>query len=134
MVHFFLAGLNEKYKNCCMHCLIDSNGALNKMRWCYQGTHKALHHDFVFNNQNYFKCNEYFKCKNVTLSAMETFDKKFVLADHWKLIDKFNSKLNKLEHLICNIWNKIGFNMEMKKVDDINKCKQFRLERDKSEK
>lgn len=64
---------------------------------------------------------------------METFDNEAVPADHWKLIEKFNSKLDKLERLAYDIYNEIGFDMAMKKVDDINECKRCRLEREKPE-
>lgn len=63
------------------------------MHWYYQGTHEAPRHDFVFENQEYSKYNEYSKRKNVTLSAVETLDNEAVPADHWKLIEKFNSEL-----------------------------------------
>lgn len=106
-----------------MHCLTNSNGALNGMCWCYQGTHEALCHNFVFDNQEYSRCNECSKRKNVTLPTVETLDNETVPADHWKLIKKFNSKLDKLEHLACNICNKIGFDIGIKKVDNINECK-----------
>lgn len=120
MIHFLPTGLSEEYKNCCMHCLTDSNGALDEMRWCYQGTHEAPRHDFIFDDQEYSRCNECSKRENVTPPAVETLDNEAVPADHWKLIEKFNSELDKLERLACDICNGIGFDMGMKRVNDIN--------------
>lgn len=134
MVHFSPTGLNEKYKNCCMHYLTYSNDALNKMHWCYQGTYKAIHHDFAFDNQEYFRCNECFKQKNVTLSIIETLNNESVLADYQKFIKKFNSKLDKLKYLAYNICNEIEFDIGMKKIDNINEYKQCQLEKDKFKK
>lgn len=46
---------------------------------------------------------------------------------------KFNSKFEKLEYLIYNIQNIIRFDKKLKKVDNINKSKQYQLKK-KSEK
>lgn len=64
---------------------------------------------------------------------MKILDNKAVSANYWKLIEKFNNKLNKLEHLTYNICKEIEFDIEMKNIDNKNKCKQYQLEREKSE-
>lgn len=64
---------------------------------------------------------------------MKTLDNKAVLADHWKLIEKFNNKLDKMERFACDIYNEIRFDIEMMKVNNVNKCKQCQLERKKLE-
>lgn len=63
IVYFFPAKLSKEYKNCCIHYLTDSNSVLDKMCWCYQSTHKAPYYDFVFDNQENFRCN---KCSKRT--------------------------------------------------------------------
>ena len=52
------------------------------------------------------------------------FDDKAVLAEHWRLIEKFNSKLDKLERVACDIYNEIDFDMRIKKHHNLNECKR----------
>lgn len=106
-----------------MYYFTDSNVALEKIRWYYQSIYKVLCQDFIFDNQAYSTYNKYSKCKNVTLPVVKTFDNKAISVDYWKLIEKFNSKLDKLEYFAYNICNKIVFDIGIKKVDDINECK-----------
>ena len=55
------------------------------------------------------------------------------MVDHWKLIEKFNSELDKLEYFAYNFYNEIGFDIGMKKIDNTNEYKRYRLEREKLE-
>lgn len=66
-------------------------------------------------------------------AATETLDNEAVPAECWKLIEKFNSKLTKLEHLACDmICNEIDFDMGIKKINNLNECKRCRSERGRS--
>ena len=63
---------------------------------------------------------------------MNTLDDKAIPAEYWWLIKRFNSELDKLEHVICDVCNKIDFDMGIKKHHDLNECKRCRAERGKS--
>ena len=108
IAQFLPAGANDDYKSYCLHCLSDSNGAFDKMRWCYHGSHEALRHDFFFADQEPSDCNRCAKRKLiVTPSAVKTLDNEAVPPEYWKLIEKFNSKLEKLERLPCDVCNEV---------------------------
>ena len=63
---------------------------------------------------------------------VNTLNDEAVPAEHWRLIEKFNSELDKLERVACDVCNKIDFDMGIKKLGDLNECKRCRLEREKS--
>ncbi|MCJ1268050.1 hypothetical protein MMC22_007936 [Lobaria immixta] len=124
---FLPAGVNDEFKNCCMHCLTESNGASDEMRWCYFCSHEVARPLFFFNNQEYSDCNRCAKHRhNATPSshAIENLDDQAIPADHWKLIEKFNSELDKLERLPCDVCNEIDFDMGIKETNGLNECKR----------
>ena len=102
------------------------------MRWCYRGNHEALRYTFIFKDQEYSECNQCAKRKHDIVPSdlkTQTLDDQAVPADHWKLIEKFNSELDKLERLPCDVCNEIDFDMGIKETNGLNECKRCRLER-----
>lgn len=82
------------------------------MSWCYHGTHKAPCHTFVFDGQEHSECNQCSKRKHkVTPPIVKTLEDNAVPAEHWELIEKSNSELDKLERLAWDLYNKIDFDM-----------------------
>ena len=62
---------------------------------------------------------------------MKTHNNKVILAEHLELIEKLNSKLDKLKRFACDIFNKIDFDIyytmkEEKKVRMTSKKIQWR--------
>ncbi len=123
----------EKKRKFCFHCLINSKDAQNEICYMYHGNNKIFYHNYIFNNYKYIKHNWFVKQRwIVILFSIKTFNNKAVIADHLEMIEKFNSKLDKLEYCVYDLLIQMNFNIRTNQIEDLNKCKQYWLLREKS--
>ena len=136
---FLSFGTDNEFEAWCLHCLTDTNDAIDENRWCYLGRHNSLRSDCIRNECEYSSCNA---CENAKESGKQNVDQipelisvdlqaPAISSNDWKLVGDFYNSLDQLERTTCDICNEIGFDMKIQIWDSQNECGRCRTDRKK---